>query len=360
MTEIGSTQQNCKHGDIEDHPEYQSACCSTLTEEGSGLQSMALYNQCEWSEDFPNCNDGKCPSSKSDILVASAGGSGDVICGHHSTAFWSWDDHSDDWDEQRKYCCDNSNIKKKWANCDWHNGSDIVHPVSRCWSDCPDGQVRVAMNNYDDCRPSGARSYCCDAVQYSVTHRLSDDMSSFRKALLDWTTAAVCASHLPRQSNEISTDLGSREAHCEILPSPDLESHLSSILRGYLHAKTEHWATETSIWNDGVENIFSKLVTKSMLPWVTSENAYPEFYRDGYNGTARKIIQFPDSFNSMIGSAKPAMFCTQDLCDYGDEFCVREDESMNMISREIQWKRTVRWIPSELYLIVIGCFKTKL
>jgi GH18 family chitinase len=320
MLEIGSTTEGC---DFSVPQQYQSACCSPTDDDGNELASMALYNTCEWSE-WPTCASGTCSGAKDTVLVNSAWGTGASVC----------------YNGGRDYCCDTSKKNKKFENCDWHDGSDLVHPVTdnRCWNGCPDGQMRVASSSSGRCLSSGASSYCCDGTDYTETEHLSDDLQKFEDELSNWLTNAVCELHLKKRSG----GLEKREDLCEIVAKHSLVVKLAAIFAGYLNlsGRTSHYNRLVNIWNM-VSNPFEHLSTKFMLPWITSNDTYPEFYQQGYEDTARRILQLPQGYNNMIADSKDTIFCTLDLCEYGDGMCDQDESDLDLKRRQDIWTEKV-------------------
>ncbi|KAJ5787585.1 CAZyme family GH18 [Penicillium paradoxum] len=331
MTEIGSTTNGCKD---KYPPQYQSACCTVEDDSDKELSSMALYNNCEWGK-FPECGDGKCSGSKSTLLGESGQGSGDMSC--YSGDVWGkhWPRHHH---SLRKYCCDAESKSKRFENCKWRNDVGLMTVSQMCVSGCPDTQIRVAMDGYNEgCYHSGARAYCCDAVSYTETTRISDDLQDFKDALIDWTTNVECVKNTPGLSSTNSVRV--REDRCEIIASKLLVFQLTAIFTGYISGQTKHWDRLCTIWNDSVGGMFENLNTDTMLPSLFSNRTYPDFYRDGYEGTANKIYNFPDAYNRLFGEKPPSQTCAQDLCNYGDGLCDATDDEDSLSRRDLEWQQ---------------------
>jgi hypothetical protein len=177
MLEIGSPDAGCQF----DAPQqYQSGCRSPLDGKGNELSSMALYNTCEWSKEWPNCDDGTCSGTKNTLLRESSRGIGVTQC----SPWKAGESHQ----QTRKLCCDTSNKTKRFENCEWHDGTGMIHPTNSlmyCWSGCPYGQIRVAMNDDGNCRHGGAQALCCDGSDYTETEHLSDELQQFHDDLVD-------------------------------------------------------------------------------------------------------------------------------------------------------------------------------
>lgn len=327
MLEIASTGAGCRF----DVPQqYQSGCCSPVDADGKELSNMALYNTCEWSQEWPNCDDGVCSGKKDTLLGESGGGTGVTQCSSQNSN-----------QQTRKLCCDTSKKNKKFENCEWHDGSDLIHPATsdmRCWSGCPDGQIRVAMNQNDKCLYAGARALCCDGTDYMETEHLSDELQQFKEDLGDWLTNAVCVRDLSKRD----INLEAREDLCEIKPTHSIVIQLVAIFYGYLDkgGRTNHYNRIVNMWNI-VTNQFEHLSTKFMLPWITSNDTFPEFYQQGFEATARSILWVPEYYDEMIANSKTDIYCTQDLCDYGDGMCERDEDSLELMRREFEWNEKV-------------------
>lgn len=177
----------------------------------------------------------------------------------------------------------------------------------RCWSGCPEGQIRVAMNDDGRCRNGDARAYCCDGTDYTETEHLSDELQQFQDELSDWITNAKCELHLTKRSGGLEV----REDLCEIVAKHSLVFKLAALFAGYLNlsGRTNHYNRLANIWNS-VSNTFEHLSIRYMLPWITSNLTYPEFYRQGYEDTARSILQVPEYYDEMIADSKGTIFCT--------------------------------------------------
>lgn len=200
MVEVGSTCAGCKA------EEHQTACCTVDDDSGNALGSMSLYDTCDWAH-YPECDEGTCPDNI-DILAESGTGSGEVYCypGDKLGKYWPKRQLT-----ERKFCCDTRQDNNRFENCHWFSRYGYLAKGQRCLSGCPAGKMRVAMDSYNEgCYHNGARAYCCDAVAYTATTRLSDDMQKLSDAMDKWLTEPPCteqmASHgtLSRMADECS------------------------------------------------------------------------------------------------------------------------------------------------------------
>ncbi|KFY66883.1 hypothetical protein V496_01886 [Pseudogymnoascus sp. VKM F-4515 (FW-2607)] len=108
--EIGSLSKHCHNG------KYQTACCSViLNSEGTPIppvEGLDVYETCEWGA-WPKCDDNNCITNywMSTTLSQSSTGSGGSVCNFET-------DYRDrDIYEKRDYCCDTSNINRRWQSC---------------------------------------------------------------------------------------------------------------------------------------------------------------------------------------------------------------------------------------------------
>lgn len=206
---------------------------------------------------------------------------------------------------------------KELVNCEWHNGSDLEHPVTdnRCWNDCPEGQIWLTSNGEGKCSSSGASSYCCDGTNYTETDHLSDNLQKLKDEPSDWLANAKCELHLVKKS-------GGLEAHediCEIVAKHSLAVKLAAIFAGYLNfsSRKSHYYLLANIWNM-LADPFEHLSTKFMLPWITSNDTYPELPQQDYGFIAIHILQSLEDYSKLIAKSKDTIFCTLDLCEYRD------------------------------------------
>ena len=101
----------------------------------------------------------------------------------------------------------------------------------RCWSGCPDGQIRVSLDDPGDCRFAGAQALCCDGADYTEMEHLSDELQQFQEDLADWLTNIECVLHLSKRDLGLET----RGDLCEIVAKHTLVIHLAAIISGYLY-----------------------------------------------------------------------------------------------------------------------------
>lgn len=53
--------------------------------------------------------------------------------------------------------------------------------------------------------------------------------------------------------------------------------------------------------------------------------------------TARRISQVPEYYNKTIADSKDTIFCTLNLCDYGDGMRDQDDDTLELLRREFEW-----------------------
>lgn len=178
--EIGSNDKYCRSG-------YQLAYCS------DSQDSMKLYDNCAWSTDFPDCSEGlwgrTCgPGPYDNLMALSSWGSGGAQCDSGA----------------RRYCCEeNSDQDAAWADCQWsYNVHNFIQNVKdgTCYSDCPTGKIRIAMDTAAQSGDSdmdfecstGARARCCTPEFKNLKPRNYDD--EFGAYLETFLNDPVCPS----------------------------------------------------------------------------------------------------------------------------------------------------------------------
>lgn len=170
---------------------------------------------------------------------------------------------------------------------------------------------------------------------------MSDDLQKFKDALIDWTIAVECTNYY--YSATPAKSLSIREDDCEIFASHILVAHLVEILMGYESKQTTHWQRLVNIWNDVVSNQLKNLNTRIMLPFVFSNTSFPELLANGYQTTAKNILDVPDWYDKRFGNKDSGITCSKSLCDYEDGFCDQtddDDDDDDMFTRrDLQWQK---------------------
>lgn len=319
--EVGSNNEYCDTG-------YQSACCSAYDYHPQTLPSMQLYANCDWAE-APHCDLGKCGIEKLAYmtLVKSSTGSGGAVC--------LLNEHDER--TERRYCCDEQNDKRRWSNCAWHDNLGAAGQGARCWSGCPKDQVRVAMDAFGGhCNGAGSRSYCCDAVNYDVETKYSDEIQGYRDAMTTWVKQPTCPNSrrsAKRDGNPV-WDLRHVETEPAIalrrddsqlggnLPVDKVLTLLIAILRtAWQSSMSEIDKARRKAWDDSIKQVSATLVTYALMSFLTDSTRYPSFQQEGAEATAEMILCEPHVYEALIKrSSKGGVICDAELCSI-DNLC---------------------------------------
>lgn len=345
--EVGSNDKYCRK-------KYQAACCTT------NKKSMKLYTTCEWGE-YPMCNNqAGCPgtdSAKNKLLASSPSGSGGASC--NMLAFNPYDD--DSWEVQsQKYCCDTSDTKASWGDCQWYDSLGLMPsgaPDKFCASGCPADRVRVAMDGLSkECYvggAGGARSRCC-LPNYSDTIEVENPkLDEYRSTLTAYLAAPQCPNPGPifdtrrrllkrtlRDGHSLDNYGNSNETNLESpadLSSRSDQSTINSaeaMLLVLLTSGTTSSMLEamTTIWNDEVAGRFSGLRMPALRSYVTG---LTEWLTEGPIQIAHGIICNPHFWSAYAGGSKTitcaSNVCSVEKCEPDD---IEEDEDDSLVLRE--------------------------
>jgi hypothetical protein len=107
-------------------------------------------------------------------VALSTTGSGGVYCDVTSFKYIMTGQEGTGW-EKRSYCCSKED-DVKWSNCEWRNDIGLIDDKSYvdgyCLSSCPDGYVRVAIDQHGGgCKGDGGRAKCCLPKYSTVSKR---------------------------------------------------------------------------------------------------------------------------------------------------------------------------------------------
>ncbi|KAK0378417.1 hypothetical protein CLIM01_04192 [Colletotrichum limetticola] len=159
MVLIGSKKRYCNNG------QFQAACCTKDT------QRIKLYTLYELGA-FSKCDDqASCPAQSGDqsmkTLLASSyiGIGGAEVCkkllrGGRMVATG-----------ERKLCCNTSNKKMTFSDCEWYSNTGSGPASSRedfCAANCPNDRVRVAMDLRAPGCSGGGKARCCIPNYYET------------------------------------------------------------------------------------------------------------------------------------------------------------------------------------------------
>jgi chitinase len=163
------------------------------------VDSTALYDKCTWAAQ-PNCDKGQCTGSKSTVIALSTSGSGGSICDGRTWTDAIGQFGPKDAYQQRKYCCDQSDSKKTWEDCQWFDSYQGLVPKASlnnwCASGCPPDRVRIAMDkDGDQCRnKAGARAKCCTVGYKTIKKRSQLLQEEYASSLAEWISSGTCTS----------------------------------------------------------------------------------------------------------------------------------------------------------------------
>lgn len=328
--EVGSNDKYCRK-------KYQAACCTT------DKKSMKLYTTCEWGE-YPMCNNqAGCPgtdSAKNKLLASSPSGSGGASC--NMLSFNPYDD--DSWEVQsRKYCCDTSDTKASWGDCQWYNSLGLMPsgaPDKYCASGCPNDRVRVAMDGLSkECYiggAGGAQSRCC-LPNYSDTIEVENPkLDEYRSTLAAYLEAPECPNpgpifdtrrrrfrrtldgwhSLDNYGNSSGAEPGEWEElnAAVIVPRSDQPTINSAeaMLLVLLTSGTTSSMLEamTTVWNDEVADQFSGLRMPALRSYVTD---LTEWLTEGPIQIAHAIICNPNFWSAYAGGSE-TVTCASNIC----------------------------------------------
>jgi hypothetical protein len=48
-------------------------------------------------------------------------------------------------------------------------------------------------------------------------------------------------------------------------------------------------------------------------------------------------LEVPEHYDEMIANSNSTIFCTLDLCEYGDGMCDQDDDTLELLRREFKW-----------------------
>ncbi|KAK3937478.1 hypothetical protein QBC46DRAFT_319536 [Diplogelasinospora grovesii] len=197
-SEVATTSIACNRG-------FQVACCET-DPNGFDIPSDIGYATCQWDGTPPDCSDARGPPDQGRdvicslyddpftyLLEESPAGSGAVSCSNNGIA------------GLRGYCClpPGASANAQWQNCQWQGPR--VTDDGFCEAYCPDGTVRIAMQDpyaYDPCTGgAGGRALCCTPHFLSQATSDAERQAAFVSALDDVATS-TCS--WPSTSSELS------------------------------------------------------------------------------------------------------------------------------------------------------------
>ncbi|KAF2466138.1 glycoside hydrolase [Lindgomyces ingoldianus] len=317
--EVGSNNMYCKKN-------YQAACCTT------GSKSMKLYMKCEWGQ-YPMCNSqAGCPgsdSSKNTLLAVSSGGTGGGSCnmwklGAPGSGIFEV--------QQRKFCCDTSEKKGTWSDCEWYNNYGLGPsgaPEKFCRSGCPNDRVRVAMDQWStDCYVGGGgggKARCC-IPSYSDTVEVENPkLDQYRSDMKRYLDNPTCKNPGPifdsRAVGMINTDrfMRNRIRNGELTVRSEADGVNSAngllLLLVTKSATTGMLEALEKIWDDSVGDKYPNLKISGLRSFITR---LPNYGSEGPIQIVHSIICSPHYWSDRAGKKKLVCIdgiCTKDSCD---------------------------------------------
>ncbi|KAM0302887.1 hypothetical protein ACHAPM_003672 [Fusarium culmorum] len=315
--EIGSLNKDCKN-----KQKYQAGCCTYNSE------SMQLYNTCEWGK-YPNCDDQTGCSKPLELIASSYSGSGSSKCD------WLVNKMGEEYGiSQRKYCCDTSDKEAKFENCKTysHLGPQPTgEPEGYCRSGCPDGKVRVAMDEQPIECDAGRISTCCDATSVTKSPRENPKIHEFEDAMKEFMKDPICSNPGPVLSKRslaigdfdtlsMDTSGNASQTHALLARAKDNGSIKAAEVLFMIIAKagTDKLLTRLNkIWNDAVCKKFPNLCQPGLVDVIVTTDHYK---REGPKATAHDVICHMNNWDARIewyngkGDGSQLLTCSSDEC----------------------------------------------
>lgn len=223
-----------------------------------------------------------------------------------------------------KICCDTSDNKKTFSQCEWSSGCD---------GSCPSDKVRIALDTeHPDCFPRGGKARCCKPAYYDTIEVENPKLEEYRDELDRYLESPVCWNS--------SSDVDWSPNPAEPLPG-DGDADDSSLFRRWLFPsitgplerasaspgqRTTHemcvdlmvLAGSTSmldmmeeIWNEKFAGLFSNLRASTLRNDVKD---LPEYSAQGPLQVCQDLICSPYSWNNRMGNAGARTNCTDGFC----------------------------------------------
>ncbi|KAF7171570.1 hypothetical protein CNMCM5623_003945 [Aspergillus felis] len=331
--EVGSLHDGCHAG------LHQAACCTVKDDNGVLLNSMRLYESCDWAAEFPECEQGKCTFAGSPWpteFVSSSTGSGAVACS------WNWKERGDnggmngyDPDPQkRKYCCDTSDKLTTWGTCEWR--SDIGEYGSsgkRCKSGCKANEIPIALEGWTDCYQDGAQAYCCTGTYRTQTRNLLPELEAEKTTMEAWVKNPTCDNDsglLRRGQIPLTTVAVSRvgDIFGELLLGEE-NGNMSMVFQ-----------KKESIFNDSITTKWKWLATNYSVPWLTNEETYPVGKLYSPQKLGQIVMCNADAFNEMIGNTGLDLNCTR-YEPTADDYVAEEGSDSTAYRRWLEERRVL-------------------
>jgi hypothetical protein len=222
---------------------------------------------------------------------------------------------------KRKYCCDTSNKKKTFSDCQWYDYGLGLDDGGFCRNNCPSNRIRIALDTGADGCESGGKARCC-LPSYSDTIEVENPkLEEYRNALKLYLEDPVCAT-----PGTIINKRGSLQAYTP--PTSALSLFKRATSPG--EAKTQTMLLEilvtvgTSAMLDMMEDIWDGIIGEKwpnlkvarLRPFVKDLR---EYGKDGPIQMAHDIVCSPNAWNNRVGGTNTVNctegFCTQENCE---------------------------------------------
>lgn len=251
--------------------------------------------------------------------------------------------------QQRKYCCGNKE-HGKWDDCQWYSDiGAIIVPVGTnvegyCYTGCPSGQVRVALDQYGGgCEGDGGRSKCCKPNYTTLSKRsytdpeqeLADSVKTFMEdPMCEYRPFGKRSLDAGFEYGNASYDPGPLERRSSSKPQADVEQLLYSLVVTYSAT-----AAGRDIWKNHVVSVYPNLTVESIRAFVESSTIA---IMNGSADFVESIVCAMQYYNNFLADRK-AVSCEcerDDCCENDDIICILDGESDTSWRRDLLDKRS--------------------
>ncbi|KAH6699690.1 chitinase [Leptodontidium sp. MPI-SDFR-AT-0119] len=325
--------------------EYSEAFATTA------CSNVKLYNKCEWASLDGHCDAFTCPyadANKNQQLVLSSTGNGGAECNVRS---FSWGNPIAV--QERKYCCDESDTAATWSGCKWVKDL-LPGPAGRtadnfCYSNCPDGLVRVAMDKYGDgcgvkSEAKGDRAYCC-TPDYTTTQVVVDrDLLEYTADIEEFLEEGSCQYDAVFGKRDMvfamntSTETALEACANSLLVARDKSaSQIATAYMCYRMIRQVGTAAELKPVSGAWDNTFGTKWPNLQLSRLKEYFlGYIALVSDGVQATCDRLVCNLDYFSQMIGGTQ--VNCNVDLCTINSGLCCdpegTESETCSIAKRD--------------------------
>ncbi|ETS75312.1 hypothetical protein PFICI_12256 [Pestalotiopsis fici W106-1] len=327
MGYVGSNNMYCNNGG------FQAACCTQDT------KSIKLYTLCELGA-FPFCDTQTgCPSKSGDqsrktLLTSSSTGMGGAEV-NVSTAGGGWPGGYSRGGE-RKFCCDTSNKKMTFSDCEWYSGLGFGPADGGddfCRPNCPNNRVRVAMDTGAKECSGGGKASCC-LPNYSDTIEVENDkLGVWRDELKRWLNDPTCAKPgaiISRRYNHANSNSQSLFRRATNPGEAKTESLLLALVtkvgtQAMLEAMEK-------VWNDGTGNKFPHFKMPGFRDYITN---LPNYGTEGPMELCHDIMCSPYYWDARASKGKTkTVDCVDGICTSIDS-CDLDETDAGVAKRNV-------------------------